>query len=171
MICSTGLDLLQSSGEYPCAVCRTGVGKNRIFCNGYKLWVHKKYSKLQRLTINPSAGGGCEITVTPDVRTAWKKFLELLMETVPTSRQLSYKTSDHVYISCVWSTMLHASETLPLTKTNLQRLQRNDRAMISQICSIKSEDVAPVRSSDLVAKLELEDLELILREVWACGAF
>ena len=26
IICSTGLDLLQSSGEIPCAVCRTGVG-------------------------------------------------------------------------------------------------------------------------------------------------
>ena len=25
MICGTGLDLLQSSGEFPCAVCRTGV--------------------------------------------------------------------------------------------------------------------------------------------------
>ena len=24
MICGTGLDLLQSPGEYPCAVCRTG---------------------------------------------------------------------------------------------------------------------------------------------------
>ena len=30
MICDTGLDLLQSSGEYPCAVCRTGVGNNGI---------------------------------------------------------------------------------------------------------------------------------------------
>ena len=37
---------------------------------------------------------------------------------------------------------LHASETWPLTKTNLQRLQRNDRAMIRQFCSIKPEDVA-----------------------------
>ena len=60
--------------------------------------------------------------------------------------------------------MLHASETWPLTKTNLQCLQRNDRAMIRQICSIKPEDVATVRSSELLAKLELEDLELILRE-------
>ena len=25
MMCCTGLDLLQSSGEYPCTVCRTGV--------------------------------------------------------------------------------------------------------------------------------------------------
>ena len=57
--------------------------------------------------------------------------------------------------------MLHVSETWPLTKTNLQRLQRNDRAMI---CSIKPEDVATVRSSELLAKLELEDLDLILRD-------
>ena len=58
--------------------------------------------------------------------------------------------------------MLHASETWPLTcKTNLQR---NDRAMIIQICSIKPEDVATVRSSELLAKLELDDLDLIFRE-------
>ena len=36
--------------------------------------------------------------------------------------------------------------------------------MIRQICSIKPADVATVRSSDLLAKLELEDLDLILRE-------
>ena len=53
MICGTGLDLLQSSGEYPCAVCRTGVCNNSIYCNGCKLWVHKKCSGLQRLTPNP----------------------------------------------------------------------------------------------------------------------
>ena len=106
-----------------------------------------------------SAGGGCEIAVNTRVKTAWKKFRELLP--VLTSRHLSYKTRGHVYSSCVLSAMLHASETWPLTKTNLQR---NDRAMIRQICSIKPEDVATVRSSELLAKLELEDLDLILTE-------
>ena len=53
MICGTGLDLLQSSGEYPCAVCRTGEGNNSVYCNGCKLWVHQKCSGLQRLTPNP----------------------------------------------------------------------------------------------------------------------
>ena len=109
-----------------------------------------------------SAGGGCEMAVTTRVKTAWKKFMELLP--VLTSCHLSYKTRGHVYSSCVRSAMLHASETWPLTKTNLQRLQRNDRAMIRQICSIKPEDVARVRSSELLAKLQLEDLDLILRE-------
>ena len=106
-----------------------------------------------------SAGGGCEIAVTTRVKTAWKKFRELLP--VLTSRHLSYKTRGHVYSSCVRSAMLHASETWPLTKTNLQHLQWNDRAIVRQICSINPEDVARVRSSELLSKLELEDLDLI----------
>ena len=168
MICGTGLDLLQRSGEYPCAVCRTGVGNNSIYCNGCKLQVHKKCSWLQRPTPNPdyrcerckgtarpidgrpepdklevvasfcylgemlSPSGSCELAVT----TCVKKFRELLP--VLTSCHLSYKTCSHVYSSCFRSAMLHASETWPLMKTNLQH---NDRTMIRQICSIKS-DVA-----------------------------
>ena len=60
--------------------------------------------------------------------------------------------------------MIHASETWSLTKTSLQHLQRNHRAMIRQICSFKPEDVAMVRSSEYLAKLELEDFNLTLRE-------
>ena len=40
MICGTGLDLLQSSGEYLCPVCHILVGNNSIYCNGCRLWVH-----------------------------------------------------------------------------------------------------------------------------------
>ena len=64
--------------------------------------------------------------------------------------------------------MFRASETWPLTKTNLQR---NDRTMIRQICSIKPEDVTTVRSSELLTKLELEDLDLILREKASLGVW
>ena len=60
--------------------------------------------------------------------------------------------------------MLRASETWPLTKTNLQRLQRNGRAMIRRICSIKPEDVARVGSGELLSRLQLEGLSLVLRE-------
>ena len=42
-----------------------------------------------------SADGGCEITVTICVKTAWKKFMEL--QSVLTSCHLSYKTRCHVY--------------------------------------------------------------------------
>ena len=166
MICGTGLDFLQSSGEYPWAVCHTGVGNNSIYC---KIWMHKKCSGLQQLTPNPeyrcarcmgnacpiegrqqsevqvgpdklevvssfcylgdmlSAGGGCEMAVTTCVKMAWKKFRELLQ--VLTFRHLSHKTPGHVYSFCVRSIMLHASETWPITKANLQRLQRNYRVI------------------------------------------
>ena len=60
--------------------------------------------------------------------------------------------------------MLHASETWPLTRTDLQRLRPNDRAMIRQICNVKPENVATVRSNELLAPLEIDDLRVILRE-------
>ena len=60
--------------------------------------------------------------------------------------------------------MLHASETWPLTKPNLQRLQWNDRAMIRQICNVRPQDVVTTRSSELLVRLGIEDLDLILKE-------
>ena len=180
MICGTGLDLLQSSGEFPCAVCRTGVGSNSIFCKGSKHWVHKKCSGLKCLTEDPdyrctscqgtacpldgrpqrevqvgsdklevvasfcylgdelSAAGGCELSTTTRVKTAWKKIKELIP--VLSSRHLSLKTCGRVYSSCVQSAMFYASETWPLTKPSLQLLQRNDRVMIRQICNVKPQD-------------------------------
>ena len=63
--------------------------------------------------------------------------------------------------------MLHAGETWPLTKISLHHLQSNSRAIIRQVCSIKPEDVATVWSSELLAKLELENLDLILRKGFA----
>ena len=67
---------------------------------------------------------------------------------------LSFKTHGHMYSSCVQSAMLHASETWSLTKQNLQCLW-NDRAMIRQICNIKPQDIATIRSNELLAYLAL----------------
>ena len=53
MICGMGLDLLQSSGEFPYTVCCIGECSNSIFCNGCKHWVHKKCSGLKHLTKEP----------------------------------------------------------------------------------------------------------------------
>ena len=140
VIYGTGLDLLQSSGEFPCAVCRTGVGSNSIFCNGCKHWMHKKCSGLKRLKKDPdyrctrcqgtarpydgrpqkevqvgpdklelvasfcylgdmlSAAGDCKLSTTTHVKTAWKKFKDLLP--VLSSRHLSLKTWPCVQLLC-----------------------------------------------------------------------
>ena len=109
-----------------------------------------------------SAAGGCELSTTTRVKTAWKKFKEL--KPVLSSHHLSFKTQGRVYSMCVRSAMLHASETWPVTKPCLQPLQRNDRAMIRQICNVKPQDTATIRSFELLARLGIEDLDLILKE-------
>ena len=109
-----------------------------------------------------SAVGGCELSTTTHVKTAWKKFQEL--KPVLSSSHLSFKTRGRVYSWCVRSAMLHASETWPVTKSCLVRLQRNDRAMIRQICNVKPQDTATIRSTELLAWLGIEDLDLILKE-------
>ena len=82
-----------------------------------------------------SAATGCELAKTTRLKTAWKKFKELLP--VLSSHHLSYKTRGHVFSSCIWNAMLHASETWLetwlLTSPDLQRLRRNERGMIRQI--------------------------------------
>ena len=109
-----------------------------------------------------SAAGGCELSTTTCVKTAWKKFKDLLP--VLSSRHLSFKTRGRVYSSCVRSAMLHASETWPLKKPNLQHLQRNYRAMIRQICNVRPQDIVTTRSNELLVRLGIEDLDLILKE-------
>ena len=158
MICGMCLDLLQSSGEFPCAICQIGAGSNSIFCNGCKHWVHKKcightcFTKhpdyrctwcqgtsppwtadhRRKVQVGPdklevvasfcypgdmlSAAGGCELSTTTCVKTAWKKFKELLP--VLSSHHLSFKTSGRTAQRSLYS------ETWPLTKPNLQHLQQ-----------------------------------------------
>ena len=200
---------LQNSGKFPCAICRTGLGSNSIFCNGSKQWVHKKCSGLKHLTKDPdyrciwyqgtacpldsrpqrevqvgpdklevvasfcyledmlSAAGGCELSTTKHVKTTWKKFKELLP--VLSSCHLPFKTHGCKYSSCERSAMLHASETWPLTKQNLQRLKPKNRAMIRQICNVKPQDTVTTRSNELLAQLGIEDLDLILKERTCSG--
>ena len=109
-----------------------------------------------------SAAEGCELSTTTHVKTTWKRFKDLLPAL--SSCHLSLKTCGRVYSSCVQSALLHASETWPLTKLNLQHLQRNDRVMIRQICNVRPQDIVTTRSNELLVWLGIENLDLILKE-------
>ena len=61
--------------------------------------------------------------------------------------------------------MLNVSETWPLTRPDIQRLRLNDRAMIRQICNVKLDDAANVRSKYLLAQLEIDYIVVNLREI------
>ena len=205
MASGIGLDILQDSGKFPCAVCRTGVGRSSIRCSKCNLWVHyKKCSGLKTLSedlsyecprcrgvpgVRPvdgrpfkevevgdcvleavdrfcylgdmlSAGGGCMAAATARCRCAWGKFRKNLP--LLTSKPVPFDLRGRLFSSNVRSSMLHGTETWPMTSAALHRLCRNDRAMICWICGVKPSDDPSM--DELHAKLGICDLAILVRE-------
>ena len=205
MASGLGLDILQDSGKFPYAVCRTGVGRSSIRCSKCNLWLHyKKCSGLKTIAEDMSyecpcchgepgvcpidgrpfnevevgdcvleavdrfchlgdmlsAGGGCMAAATARCRCAWGKFRENLP--LLTSKPVPFDLRGRLFSSNVRSSMLHGTETWPMTSNALHRLCRNDRAMIRWICGVKPLDDPSM--DDLHAKLGICNLAVLVRE-------
>ena len=63
--------------------------------------------------------------------------------------------------------MLCAVGAWPLAGPDLQRLWRIGRAMVGQICNVKPEGVPTVRSDELLARLRIDDLDVVLGKGFA----
>ena len=107
-----------------------------------------------------SAAGGCELSATTRVKIAWMKFKDLLP--VLSSRHLSFKTWPCVQL-CAERNVPYQRD-LAIDKANLQRLQRNDRAKIRQFCNVRLQDIVTTRSTELLVRLGIEDVDLILKK-------
>ena len=107
-----------------------------------------------------SAGGGCMAVATARCRCAWGKFWENLP--LLTSKPVPFDLRGRLFSSNVRSSMLHGTETWPMTSDALHRLCRNDRAMIRWICGVKLSDDPSM--DDLHAKLGISDLAVLVRE-------
>ena len=145
--------------EFTCARC---LGTARAIDGRQSLEVEVGNEKLEvvpefcYLGDMLSAGGGCELAAITRCKCAWGKFGQLLL--LLTNRQV---TRGKVYSSCVRSVMLHAAETWAVKADTLNRLRRNDRAMICWICNVKAKD--EVSSDSLLTKLGIQDLDVVLR--------
>ena len=78
---------------------------------------------------------GCFDAITSLVKSAWKKFRELLP--VLTNKSISVKCCGLVFLSAVRVVMLHVSTTWAVTVDYCNRLIRNDNAMIRLISSTR----------------------------------
>ena len=106
-----------------------------------------------------SAGGGCEFASITRCNCARAKFRQLLP--LLANRHLSLLTRGRVYSTCVRRAMLHAAEICPVTVSTLNRLRRNDLAMIRWMCNFKTND--NVCSHSLFSKLGIRAVEVVLR--------
>ena len=107
-----------------------------------------------------SAGGGCMAAATARCRCAWGEFRENLP--LLTSKPVPFDMRGRLFSSNVRSSMLHGTETWPMTSAALHRLCRNDRAMIRWICGVKPSDDPSM--DELHAKLGICDLAILVRE-------
>ena len=107
-----------------------------------------------------SAGGGSMAAATARCRCAWGKFRENLP--LLTSKPVPFDLRGRLFSSNVRSSMLHGTETWPMTSDALHWLCRNDRAIIRWICGVKPSGDSSM--DDLHAKLGICDLAVLVRE-------
>ena len=90
---------------------------------------------------------------------AWGKFRELL--SLLTKCHIPLVVRGWVYSAGVRSVTLYGSETWATTADTMNRLRRNDRAMLRWLCNVKVNDKSSLDS--ILSKLGLQDIETLLR--------
>ena len=158
MICGMGMDRLQGSGEFPCAICHTGVGSNSIFCICCKHWVHKKCSG-QAL----DKGLWLQLYMVPGNCTP------LGWQTIEGSPSRTWQAGGGSFLLLPTALVCGAQCSMPVRLGQWQSQTSNIcngmTAMIRQICNVKPQDIVTTRSNELLA-LGIEDLDFILKERW-----
>ena len=81
---------------------------------------------------------GCELATITRTRAVWGKFCELLP--LLSSSTISLARRGMLFNSWVRGALLHASECWTLRREDIQRLLRNERAMLRWMCKVKAED-------------------------------
>ena len=104
------------------------------------------------------AGGGCKLAIVTRCSTAWGKFKRLLP--ILTFKHVSLRIRRKVFNTCVYSALLHGSETWAPTGPDLEWLSRNDRSMVRWICRVRDYDKVSADIPGFPQALEIrENLE------------
>ena len=161
----SGLKTLSEDLSYECPRCRGVPGVRPVDGRPFKEvevgdCVLEAVDRFCYLGDMLSAGGGCMAAATARCRCAWGKFRENLP--LLTSKPVPFDLRGRLFSSNVRSSMLHGTETWPMTSAALHRLCRNDHAMIRWICGVKPSDYPSM--DELHAKLGICDLAILVRE-------
>jgi len=107
-----------------------------------------------------SVAGDGDAAVEARIRTGWNKFRQLVP--LLTNKDVSLIMRGRLYSSCVRSSMLHGSETWPVSKENVVALQRAEMRMVMWMCGVKQKDRLP--GKELRERLGIDDIALVLQQ-------
>ena len=159
--CSGVKGRLEAIVNFKCKSCKNLQGKSeedkKIYLDDIEYEIVGQFCYLGDML---SAGGGAEASTVTRVRSAWKKFRELLP--LLTGRVFSHKAKGRLYQACVRSCMMYASETWPLKEDDIKRLCRTDMQMIRWMCGVTLKDRKS--SEELRSRLGVTNLKDSLRQ-------
>ena len=108
------------------------------------------------------SSGGAESATIARVKSGWKKFRDL--QPLLTSKAISLNTKGALYRTCVQNVMLYGGETWPVKAEDIQRLHRNEMAIVRWMCgaSLRQEDCPS--SETLRNKLGVKPIQDVLQQ-------
>jgi hypothetical protein len=106
-----------------------------------------------------NADGGADSAVVARVRSAWKKFRELLP--ILTHKGTSLKLKGKIYESCVRSCMIYGSETWPMKADHEARLERTEMRMVRWVCGVSLKE--RIASTVLREKIGIDAIGNVVR--------
>ena len=135
--CSGMKGRLRPDPNYKCRTCSkervvTAPQVKQVEIGNEQLEVVKSFCYLGDVT---NESGGCYSATSARIRSAWKKFHELIP--IVCNKSFSLVNRGHIYNTCVRSVLLYACETWPLNVEDISRLTKADNSMVRWICSIK----------------------------------
>ena len=106
--------------------------------------------------------GDADATVEARIRIGWNTFRQLVP--LLTNKDISLIRRGRLSSSCVQSSLLHGSETWPVTvrKENEVALQQTEMRMVRWMCNVKVKDRVP--SKELRERLGIDDIILIIQQ-------
>jgi len=82
-----------------------------------------------------------DASVEAIIRIGWNKFRQLVP--LLTNKDISLIMRGRLYSSCVWSSLMHVSETWPVRKENEVAHQQAEMIMFRWMCGIKLQERVP----------------------------
>ena len=159
-----GFKRLKKDPDYRCTRCQ---GTTRPLDGRPQKEVQVRLDKLEmvasfcNLGDMLSATGGCELSTTTCVKTAWKKFKDLLPV-------LFHTTSLSKHVAVCTALVCGAQCSMPARLGHWQSRTSSVCSEMtgqwSQICNVRPQDIVTTRSNELLVRLGTEDLDLILKE-------
>jgi len=117
-----------------------------------------------------SVDGDADADVDARIRIGWNKFRQLVP--LLTNKDVSLIMTKRLYSSCVRSSMLHGSETWPVSRENVVAVQRAEMRMVRWMRGVKLKDRLP--SKELrETRYRRHSIGIAAEQaalVWACAA-